>query len=906
MTKIKTMNSKSSGAHAYDNIIDSKFVKYEKKDNNRKYFLFFNKELEKKFLNYLYFERLLYIKLIILVSNLILGLYVLFDTVRFFFGILIDDTIYVKIVILIIRMISFTFSIVIIILIFIPKINKNIFILENVLFVFIIITGLFVTVLECFSKDNNLAITLITYLLCIYNFIQCRIHIYILNSLICFIFYLILHIFFCESLYHYVITKITLIIICIIEISRRYFIERIYRNVFLNKIEIDEIKQNISEQKKKEDEILKNIFPEKFLKSIKNVGNVIKCYNDLVVLYCDIVDFTKFSLSVESMKLVKILNDIYEEFDNITSRKKLEKIKTIGDAYFLCSLNIIEFSKHKTVIAGLKMIKSLQKVNSKYNINIEIRMGIDSGQCYVAILGDRYLNFDCFGKAVFNAKYLESMSNSNKILTSFNIYESLNGTNYNNNIFKFSKHEINGKTFYFVSDLSKSNCNLTKLILLKERLDSTLSNAYIIKSLKKEKKLVYSKYSKILLLFKPKIHLKFFKDFRFSVFSDISSIINYFIYLYLIQYCYFFFNFSFKLNILQFLLILIHFIFIIIKMFVKRHYLISFVIIFINIVIYSLHLIIISINPDVFNYNNISMYLLFFCFSIFSLIDLYYYFKIIIILIVFIVYFIVCTFFLSRDDLINLVVFFLTFFCSLLFGEYFLQNYLLQNYKYESDVKMDIKKLNNEIMKNEKLLNSSLPNCIVENIMNKKYEKKIPFENIKDNTVVFCLINIESVKFFNDDETYKNINHLNAIIKNLDMICDSNECTRIKCSGFEYLFIGSLYFNNVNMKIDRTKKCSLRLLDMLLKYFDKNELKWTVKIGVHFGNFTSGIVGKTRFLFDVFGDVINTAHRIAENSPNNKILCSEHYIRKLYPNKESIFKEINLKGRGKLKCCILK
>ena len=45
-------------------------------------------------------------------------------------------------------------------------------------------------------------------------------------------------------------------------------------------------------------------------------------------------------------------------------------------------------------------------------------------------------------------------------------------------------------------------------------------------------------------------------------------------------------------------------------------------------------------------------------------------------------------------------------------------------------------------------------------------------------------------------------------------------------------------------------------------------------IGIHIGSFSGGIVGSSKYLFDVFGDDINTCYRIAECIDGFKIIGS--------------------------------
>lgn len=83
-------------------------------------------------------------------------------------------------------------------------------------------------------------------------------------------------------------------------------------------------------------------------------------------------------------------------------------------------------------------------------------------------------------------------------------------------------------------------------------------------------------------------------------------------------------------------------------------------------------------------------------------------------------------------------------------------------------------------------------------------------------------------------------------------------------------------------------------------------IEWKVRIGISAGQSMGGIVGKTKYLFDLFGDTINTASRMESNSEPMKINVSEAAFKKL----SGLFtfverSEIDVKGKGKMKMYFL-
>jgi class 3 adenylate cyclase len=57
----------------------------------------------------------------------------------------------------------------------------------------------------------------------------------------------------------------------------------------------------------------------------------------VTVLFADIVDFTGMSAAADPVEVVNLLNDVFSEFDRLAEKYRLEKIKTIGDAYMVAA-----------------------------------------------------------------------------------------------------------------------------------------------------------------------------------------------------------------------------------------------------------------------------------------------------------------------------------------------------------------------------------------------------------------------------------------------------------------------------------------------------------------------------------------------------------------------------------------
>ena len=130
--------------------------------------------------------------------------------------------------------------------------------------------------------------------------------------------------------------------------------------------------------------LLLNILPAPIVKRLKeNVGIIADSYQNVSVLFADIVDFTKLSARISPEKLVELLNSIFSKFDELAEQFALEKIKTIGDAYMVVAGLPDQRTDHAEVIAsmGIAMLNAIQQLNAEQEYKVNVRIGICSGPC---------------------------------------------------------------------------------------------------------------------------------------------------------------------------------------------------------------------------------------------------------------------------------------------------------------------------------------------------------------------------------------------------------------------------------------------------------------------------------------------------------------------------------------------
>ena len=139
------------------------------------------------------------------------------------------------------------------------------------------------------------------------------------------------------------------------------------------------------------------------------------------------VGFTPLSSRYSAEVVLGILSDIFEEFDSLAETHKVDKVKTIGDAYIVCAGALSESrgkadDAMRVVRMGLAMqdvvehIAATKKVDgSEEKLDIAVRLGVHTGRCTGGIIGTVRFHFDMWGGAVVGAVKMEESGEKRRV-----------------------------------------------------------------------------------------------------------------------------------------------------------------------------------------------------------------------------------------------------------------------------------------------------------------------------------------------------------------------------------------------------------------------------------------------------------------------------------------------------------
>lgn len=152
--------------------------------------------------------------------------------------------------------------------------------------------------------------------------------------------------------------------------------------------------------------LLNNMLPRAIADRLRKEGKTFADgHAECSVLFVDIVGFTNLTTKLEPQDLVRLLNEIFTRFDELTEEMGLEKIKTIGDAYMVASGLPNPRADHATACVSLA-IRMREAIREYADLNV--RIGINSGSVVAGVIGKRRFIYDLWGDTVNIASRMES------------------------------------------------------------------------------------------------------------------------------------------------------------------------------------------------------------------------------------------------------------------------------------------------------------------------------------------------------------------------------------------------------------------------------------------------------------------------------------------------------------------
>ena len=158
--------------------------------------------------------------------------------------------------------------------------------------------------------------------------------------------------------------------------------------------------------------LLLNVLPAEIAQRLQSDPNSIADhFDDVSILFADVVDFTPLSSELDAREVVGVLDRLFTSFDELVDRYDVEKIKTIGDCYMVAAGVPRKRPDHAHALARLALemggcARSCIPNGSEHDLRL--RIGISSGPVVAGVIGRRRFLYDLWGDTVNMASRMES------------------------------------------------------------------------------------------------------------------------------------------------------------------------------------------------------------------------------------------------------------------------------------------------------------------------------------------------------------------------------------------------------------------------------------------------------------------------------------------------------------------
>ena len=179
-------------------------------------------------------------------------------------------------------------------------------------------------------------------------------------------------------------------------------------------------------EQQKSEQLLLNILPRAIVDKLKQLqGSLAERFDDVTILFADIVNFAPLAAQISPLDLVNWLNQIFSEFDHLAEHYRLEKIKTVGDAYMIVGGLPIPREDHPEAVMemALAMQAVAQRIARQDGQTFQLRIGINTGAVVAGVIGIKKFSYDLWGDAVNIASRMESQGTPGKIQVTEETYQ---------------------------------------------------------------------------------------------------------------------------------------------------------------------------------------------------------------------------------------------------------------------------------------------------------------------------------------------------------------------------------------------------------------------------------------------------------------------------------------------------
>jgi class 3 adenylate cyclase len=212
-------------------------------------------------------------------------------------------------------------------------------------------------------------------------------------------------------------------------------------------------------------------------------------------------------------------------------------------------------------------------------------------------------------------------------------------------------------------------------------------------------------------------------------------------------------------------------------------------------------------------------------------------------------------------------------------------------------VSSELLEKNELIESNKKSIETILLNILPQDISNRVLQGEVSIADaIPEAHVLFADI-VGFTELTDQMGTQTVVSFLNDVFCLFDDIALQYNVQKIKTIGDCYMVVSGIH-NHCQGQLDQLIDMAQSIIQGFSKKIMSYSIKSKLKVGIHSGPIIAGLIGKTVFNYDVWGNTVNIASRMESHGVGNAIHITEHTYHKLSPPYQTRFKKnkhLNLK-----------
>lgn len=174
---------------------------------------------------------------------------------------------------------------------------------------------------------------------------------------------------------------------------------------------LDTLGRGLARERNRTEQLLFNVLPHVIAtRLMDDTDRIADAVPEATVVFADLVGFTQLTRSLPAHELVDLLDELFRRFDALAAEHRVEKVKTIGDAWMGVTGAPDPSPSHAADAArfALALVASVAEFAEARGLSLSVRVGLHAGPLVAGVIGQSRLGWDVWGDTVNTAARLES------------------------------------------------------------------------------------------------------------------------------------------------------------------------------------------------------------------------------------------------------------------------------------------------------------------------------------------------------------------------------------------------------------------------------------------------------------------------------------------------------------------